>query len=365
MIGGGQLARMTHQAAISLGQSLHVLAADESDSAAVVTPRTTVGDWSDAADVLAFAEGKTAVTFDHEHVPQEVLRALEDAGVRIEPGADALLYAQDKQAMRERLSKLDLPMPRWAPVSSVSDVEAFGYPCVLKAATGGYDGKGVWMVDNPTEAQEVLSSGVRLIAEERVPLLREVAVQIARTPSGETRVYPVVETVQRDGICVATIAPARIGEELEAEARRVAETVASELGVTGMLAIELFQTNDGLLINELAMRPHNSGHWTIEGAVTSQFEQHLRAVLDYPLGSADLTAPVVVMANILGGPDGGPRLDERIQKMAAEIPEARLHLYGKAIRPGRKIGHVTVSGADVDSARRSALRAAQWIREGR
>jgi 5-(carboxyamino)imidazole ribonucleotide synthase len=365
MIGAGQLARMTHQAAIALGQSLRVLAGDPAESAAVVTPATVFGDYRNVDDLRAFAKGCTVVTFDHEHVPQDALRALVAEGVEVQPRPEALLYAQDKQAMRTRLAGLGLPQPRWAPVDSISDVEAFGLPCVLKAATGGYDGKGVWMIDTPADAQAVLASGIRLIAEERMPLQRELAIQIARSPRGETAVYPVVETVQTGGICTEVIAPApRLGDDTAAEARRIIETIASELGVCGMLAVELFQTSKGLFVNELAMRAHNSGHWTIEGARTSQFEQHLRAVLDYPLGSTEPNAPYTVMANVLGGAPGGPRLDERLQHLLADDPGAHVHLYGKAVRPGRKIGHVTVCGDDPDALRRRALRAARRLQEG-
>ncbi|MEU6858582.1 5-(carboxyamino)imidazole ribonucleotide synthase [Glycomyces sp. NPDC046736] len=365
MIGAGQLARMTHQAAIALGQSLRVLAGDESESAAVVAPAITLGDYRDLDDLRAFAKGCTVVTFDHEHVPQEALKALVAEGVDVQPRPGALLHAQDKQAMRTRLAALGLPQPRWAPVDSISDVEAFGLPCVLKAATGGYDGKGVWMCESPADAQVVLASGIRLIAEERMPLQRELAVQIARSPSGETAVYPVVETVQTGGICTEVIAPApHLDPALAEQAREIATAIATELGVCGMLAVELFQTSSGLFVNELAMRAHNSGHWSIEGAVTSQFEQHLRAVLDYPLGSTDTVAPYTVMANVLGGEAGGPRLDERLQHLLAGDPGARVHLYGKAVRPGRKIGHVTVTGDDPDLLRRRALRAAKWLQEG-
>ncbi|WP_205324154.1 5-(carboxyamino)imidazole ribonucleotide synthase [Glycomyces sp. YM15] len=365
MIGAGQLARMTHQAAIALGQSLRVLAGDPAESAAVVTPATTLGDYRNIDDLRAFAKGCTVLTFDHEHVPQDALRALVDEGVEVQPRPEALLYAQDKQAMRTRLAELGLPQPRWAPVDSISDVEAFGLPCVLKAATGGYDGKGVWMIDTPADAQAVLASGIRLIAEERMALQRELAIQIARSPRGETAVYPVVETVQTGGICTEVIAPApRLSDDTAAEARRIVETIASELGVCGMLAVELFQTSKGLFVNELAMRAHNSGHWTIEGARTSQFEQHLRAVLDYPLGSTETAAPYTVMANVLGGAPGGPRLDERLQHLLADDPGAHVHLYGKAVRPGRKIGHVTVCGDDPDVLRRRALRAAERLQEG-
>ncbi|WP_026931014.1 5-(carboxyamino)imidazole ribonucleotide synthase [Glycomyces tenuis] len=365
VIGAGQLARMTHQAAIALGQSLRVLAADPAESAAAVAADVRIGDYRELDDLRDFASGATVVTFDHEHVPQKALRALVEDGVDVQPRPEALVYAQDKQAMRERIGALGLPQPRWRPVDSIADVESFGLPCVLKAATGGYDGKGVWVVERPGDAQAVLASGIRLIAEELMPLQRELAVQVARSPRGETAVYPVVETVQREGICTEVIAPAaNLDEETAEAAAGIARTVAEELGVCGMLAVELFQTAEGLFVNELAMRAHNSGHWTIEGAVTSQFEQHLRAVLDYPLGSAELAAPVTVMANVLGGEPGGPRLDERLQHLLADDPGAHVHLYGKAVRPGRKIGHVTVCGEDVDELRARAARAARWLQDG-
>jgi len=365
MIGGGQLARMTHQAAIAVGQSLRVLAASADDSAAVVASDVRIGDHDDPAALADFADGCEVITFDHEHVPQERIHELIKAGHTVRPGPHALHYAQDKLAMRRRLAELDLPMPRWAAVDTVDDLTDFGLPCVVKTATGGYDGKGVFMVDDPAQIAPMLDDGVRLLAEERVPLVRELAVQIARSPSGEIRVYPVVETVQRDGICTEVIAPAPgLLADRRAEAARIAERIAVELDVTGMLAVELFDTGDRLLVNELAMRAHNSGHWTIEGTVTSQFEQHLRAVLDYPLGEVTMVAPVVVMANVLGGQPGGPRLDERVQRLFAADPAARIHLYGKAVRPGRKIGHVTVAGEDVDELRERARRAAELLRDG-
>jgi 5-(carboxyamino)imidazole ribonucleotide synthase len=250
-------------------------------------------------------------------------------------------------------------------VASAADLDAFGYPAVLKATRGGYDGRGVWMVAAPGDAAEVLAGGVELIVEERVPLRRELAVQVARSPFGQVAVYPVVETVQRDGICVEVLAPAPgLPDEVAEEAQRLAISLATDLDVVGMLAVELFETGSGLMVNELAMRPHNSGHWTIEGARTSQFEQHLRAVLDYPMGETSLAAPVVVMANVLGGPDGGMSLDERLHHLFADDPGARVHLYGKQTRPGRKIGHVTVLGDDLASVRARAVRAAAWLREG-
>ncbi|MEG3632288.1 5-(carboxyamino)imidazole ribonucleotide synthase [Micromonospora palythoicola] len=380
MVGGGQLARMTHQAAISLGQSLRVLALTPDDGAALVAADVQYGDHTDLVALRTFAKGCEVVTFDHEHVPTEHIRTLTGEGVKLFPPADALVHAQDKQVMRERLSSLGAPNPRWRPVGSPADLVTFGdevgWPVVLKAARGGYDGRGVWPATDPASASELaetlLAGGTKLIVEERVPLRRELAVQVARSPFGQVAVYPVVETVQRDGICVEVLAPAPgLAEELAVAAQQLAIDLATALGVVGLLAVELFEVVDPtapggsrLVVNELAMRPHNSGHWTIEGARTSQFEQHLRAVLDYPMGDTSLTAPVVVMANVLGGQPGGMSIDERLHHLFAAEPTARVHLYGKQVRPGRKIGHVTVLGDDLDEVRARAARAARWLRDG-
>ncbi|GAA3747505.1 5-(carboxyamino)imidazole ribonucleotide synthase [Plantactinospora mayteni] len=378
MVGGGQLARMTHQAAIALGQSLRVLALSPSDGAALVAADVRYGQHTDLAALRDFADGADVITFDHEHVPTEHVRALAEAGVTVYPPADALRHAQDKRAMRERLTELAAPVPRWRPVAEPDDLVGFGaelgWPVILKAARGGYDGRGVWVVSDPAEAAELVgtlrAAGTELIAEERVALRRELAVQVARSPFGQVAAYPVVETVQRDGICVEVLAPApRLPEQVALRAQQLAIDLATALGVVGLLAVELFEVTgaDGepaLVVNELAMRPHNSGHWTIEGSRTSQFEQHLRAVLDYPMGDTALTAPVVVMANVLGGPDGGMSIDERLHHLFAEDPGAKVHLYGKQVRPGRKIGHVTVLGDDLEKVRARAARAARWLREG-
>jgi 5-(carboxyamino)imidazole ribonucleotide synthase len=369
MVGGGQLARMTHQAAIALGQSLRVLSESPDDSAALVAAEVRIGTHTDLAALRDFAKGCDAVTFDHEHVPTAHIAALAAEGVKIYPGAEAIVYAQDKRQMRERLGALGAPVPRWRPVTSAGDVAALAaetsWPVVAKAVRGGYDGRGVWMLQSPAEAAELIATGTELIVEERVPLLRELAVQVARSPFGQVAAYPVVETVQRDGICVEVLAPAPgLSEALAVEAQQLAIDLANGLGVVGLLAVELFQTEAGLIVNELAMRPHNSGHWTIEGARTSQFEQHLRAVLDYPMGETALTAPAVVMANVLGGEPGGMSIDERLHHLFAAEPGARVHLYGKQVRPGRKIGHVTVLGDELTSVRARAARAARWLQEG-
>ncbi len=368
MVGGGQLSRMTHQAAIALGLSLRVLADGTHDSAALVAQGVVVGSHESLEDLVAFAQGCEVVTFDHEHVPGALISALEERGLNVQPSAAALLHAQDKLVMRERLAALGVPVPPFAAVSSAADLSAFGdvhgWPVVLKAATGGYDGKGVWVVGSVEEAAPVLASGVRLLAEQRVALVRELAAVVARSPYGQAAAWPVVETVQSDGICVEVLAPAPgLDEERAVEAQRLALSLASSLGVTGVLAVELFETTEGLLVNELAMRPHNSGHWTIEGARTSQFEQHLRAVLDYPLGDCAMAAPCVVMANVLGGV-GEPELDLRLHMLFARDPALKVHLYGKEVRPGRKIGHVTALGTSLDDTRTRATIGAHYLRTG-
>ena len=368
MVGGGQLSRMTHQAAIALGLSLQVLADASHDSAALVASGVTLGSHTSLEDLTAFAERCEVVTFDHEHVPGELLQALEAKGLNILPSSAALLHAQDKQVMRERLQALGVAVPAFAVISEARELEQFasehGWPVVLKAATGGYDGKGVWVVSSVAEAEPVLASGVRLLAEQFVSLRRELAAVVARSPYGQAAAWPVVQTVQRDGICVEVVAPAPgLSDALATEAQRLALRLAEELGVVGVLAVELFETNAGLLVNELAMRPHNSGHWTIEGSRTSQFEQHLRAVLDYPLGSTVMTAPVVVMANLLGG-EGPPELDRRLHMLFAHDPGLKVHLYGKQVRPGRKIGHVTALGDDFSDVRERARTGADYLRTG-
>jgi 5-(carboxyamino)imidazole ribonucleotide synthase len=372
MVGAGQLARMTHQAAIALGQSLRILAESPDDGAALVAADVVVGDYRSLADLRAFATGCDVLTWDHEHVPNEHIAALEADGVSVHPSASALRFAQDKAAMRARLGELGIPGPRWASIGSAADLDAFaarvGWPLVLKAARGGYDGKGVWLVGNAVDAAAVIASGTPLIAEERVLIARELAADVARSPWGQGAAWPVVETVQRDGICVEVLAPApSLPDERADEAQQLALRIAVELGVTGVLAVELFETTDGrLLVNELAMRPHNSAHWTIEGARTSQFEQHLRAVLDYPLGATTATAPIVVMANLLGGPDGvvPKAIDERVHHCMARWPDVKIHLYGKGFRPGRKVGHVTALGTSLPEVRARARAAADYLANG-
>ena len=368
MVGAGQLARMTAAAAIGLGIRFRVLAAAPDESAAQVTADTVLGDYRSTADLLAFAAGCDVVTFDHEHVPQAQLRALEDAGHVVWPSAAALRFTQDKLAMRERLTALGVPCPRFEPVSSLADVAGFAsrtrWPVVLKAISGGYDGRGVWICDDADAAAEVLAHGLPVLAEEYVPFERELAILIARSPSGHGVSYPVVQSVQRDGICVEVLAPAPgLPEATAVEAQRLGLELARDHDVIGLLAVELFLLRDGsLLVNELAMRPHNTGHWTIDGALTSQFEQHLRAVLNLPLGSPAMVAPCVVMANVLGGAD--PDLHGKLNHVMAADTALRVHLYGKPVRPGRKVGHVTALGRVLPVLRDRTARAANYLATG-
>jgi 5-(carboxyamino)imidazole ribonucleotide synthase len=302
--------------------------------------------------------------------------------VVLRPSAEALRFAQDKLAMRERLTALGMPCPRYAPVAGLDDVTVFaadsGWPVVLKAVSGGYDGRGVWVCDTPEQAAEVLAHGIAVLVEEHVGFERELAALVARSPHNQGAAYPVVQTVQRDGVCREVLAPApHLPASRAREAERLALEIAETLGVTGLLAVELFETSSGLLVNELAMRPHNSGHWTIDGARTSQFEQHLRAVLDLPLGAPNAIAPQVAMANVFGG-DGpastGADVYSRYTHVMAADPGVNVHLYGKAAQPGRKIGHITVLantvlpnaalGDDIDALRERAGHAARYLGEG-
>jgi 5-(carboxyamino)imidazole ribonucleotide synthase len=358
MVGGGQLARMTHEAAGPLGLTLAVLVARPDDAAALVTPAVTVGAPDDPDAVARFAAGCDVLTFDHEHVPQHVLEGLRGP---VRPGRSPLRLVQDKLLMRATLTEHGFPVPAWRRADSPQDVAEFaaghGWPVVVKTPVGGYDGRGVWEVAGPAELPP---AGWPLLVEERVGIERELAAVVARRPAGEVAAWPVVETVQQAGICVEVVAPApglcpSVADAAAAVARRIAE----QFGVEGVLAVELFQAGDRLLVNELAMRPHNSAHWTIEGAVTSQFQQHLRAVLDWPLGDPSPTAPCTVMANVLGTP--ATRLADALPAVLGADPGARVHVYGKSPRPGRKLGHVTVCGPEVAETRARARRAARML----
>ncbi|MHA3837352.1 5-(carboxyamino)imidazole ribonucleotide synthase [Terrabacter sp. AAH1] len=381
VVGGGQLARMMQGPAVELGLQLSVLAESDMAAAALVVPSSPVGEHTDLDTVRAFAEHCDVVTFDHEHVPPEVLEALEADGITIHPTRAALRFAQDKLAMRERLTDLGIACPRWARATTADEVTAFGdevgWPIIAKTPRGGYDGKGVAVASSADDVADWLSKvgepgplADGLLLEEKVDFVRELAVLIARSPSGQAAAWPVVETVQTDGICTEVLAPApALDDDLASVVTEAGLRIAGELGVTGVLAVEMFEVRPGrggqaaYVVNELAMRPHNSGHWTMDGAVTGQFEQHLRAVLDLPLGDPRPRAPWTVMANVLGGdrPEHG-ELYSAYRHIMARDPGAKVHVYGKGVRPGRKIGHVNVSSGDLDEARERAGHAADYLR---
>ena len=376
VVGGGQLARMMAPPAVELGLELRVLAEGPDVSAVAAVAHATVGDYTNLEDLTAFAKGVDVLTFDHEHVPEEHLRALVEAGVNVQPRPDALRHAQDKLVMRAAVDRLGLPNPHWSAVSSVEELRTFGeetgWPVVLKTPRGGYDGKGVRIIDSYDDAAQAADwfTGSALLVEEKVPFTRELSALVARSPQGEARAWPVVHSIQVNGVCDEVIAPAQdLPASLARAAAEAALRIAEELGVTGVMAVEMFEVPDsdaGFLINELAMRPHNSGHWTMDGAVTGQFEQHLRAVLGLPLGDASLATGVVVMKNILGG-DNAELYSAYPTALQAE-PAAKIHTYGKSVRPGRKIGHVNaiaLPGDTTAQVRERAERAAAILRDGR
>ena len=367
VIGGGQLARMMVPPAINLGLEIRVFAENLGSPAEMAT--TVVGDYTDVHSVFTFAQGCDVITFDHEHVPQAVLTELVRRGIAVHPTPEALIFAQDKLLMRERLSELGIPVPGWIRASTPADVDAFlaeyGGRAVAKTARGGYDGKGVRVITAATDVAEwldALAPGEALLLEELVEFRRELAQLIARRPSGESALWPVVETVQENGVCSEVIAPAphSLGR-ISDLAGQIATDIAEGLNVTGVMAVELFETTDDrILVNELAMRPHNSGHWSIDGSTTSQFEQHLRAVLDLPLGATGMTEPWSVMVNVLGGPETGG-LPSRYGRAMATHPTVKMHSYGKESRPGRKVGHVTASGDELAEVAYQARGAAAFF----
>jgi 5-(carboxyamino)imidazole ribonucleotide synthase len=359
---------MMQPAAVNLGIHLRVLAQSPMDSAAQVIPDCVIGPHDDWETLAKFAAECDVITFDHEHVPTDFLVKLQESGVAARPGPHALKFAQDKLAMREVLTKAGIPCPKWQELTSDADIESFanivGYPFIMKTARGGYDGKGVWVVADFAEAQKVLHEikaiNTRALGEQLVRFTRELAAQVARSPHGQSVAYPVVQSTQTDGICHEVISPSPdLSDDRAIAAQEIALRIAKELEVTGMLAVELFDTGTEVLVNELAMRPHNSGHWSMDGAVTSQFENHLRAVLDWPLGSPASTSPVTVMVNLLGKDVGN--LHGAFRHVMARDPGVKVHLYGKDVKPGRKIGHVNVSGDNIEDLLARAWHAADYL----
>lgn len=368
VVGGGQLARMLQESANALGLNLRVLVESSEASAAQVVPDAPVGSPRNESDVVSLIRGADVLTFEHEHQDDQILKHLE-AEIPVRPSPEALLFARDKIQMRKRLSEIGIPCPRWQAVRSIPEVKDFGdrvgWPIIIKTSRGGYDGKGVGMIDSADESKTWFERGYEILVEEKIDFYCEIAALIARRPGGETRCWPVVTTIQEHGICSEVLYPSLISHELQQQAQEYARKIASQLQVTGVMAVEMFVAKSGegetIFVNELAMRPHNSGHWTIEGCVTSQFEQHLRAVLDLPLGDTNALAPAVVMVNLLGNGDQDPRVN--YPQVMVQHPVAKIHYYGKDPRPGRKLGHVTVLGDNLEAVRQEALSAVDILRE--
>ena len=353
LIGAGQLARMMQPAAIALGIGIKVFAESKDSSAHQAV--TKVGDINDFAQLLEFAKTVDVITFDHEHVPTAILEQLETAGVSVRPGPNALKHAQNKLTMRRKLAELGLPQPIWQAAKTESDIANFlqnhGPKIVVKTPIGGYDGKGVRVVSAIEDVRDWLQNisqfGGELLLEEKVDFVTELAQLSARSPSGEFNAWPLVETHQQAGVCAEVIAPAP-ESALHPQALSIAKQISDGLGVVGVMAVELFRARNGeILVNELAMRPHNSGHFSIDASITSQFEQHLRAVLDLPLGATSGTSTFAVMINLLGV-DSENDFVQHYQKAMERFPQVKFHMYEKAPRPGRKMGHLTLQGNDLD-----------------
>ena len=370
VVGGGQLARMMAAPAAALHIEMRALVEAADGSTAQVLPDSHVGAPADIEAMIALTQDADVLTFEHEHIPPHILSALHGQGVNIQPNAGALAAAQDKIHMRELLTEAGVPCPRWCAAATRDELQSFGeevgWPVIVKVPTGGYDGKGVLVLGEHDHAgwatvEEWLEAPRgEVLAEEKVEFVAELAALSARRPSGQFVAWPVVETIQEGGVCAEVIYPAALTDAEKTEALRIAHHVATELDVTGVLAVELFKTSTGaLLVNELAMRPHNSGHVTIEASRTSQFEQHLRAVLDLPLGATESTCEHAVMVNLLGSELTDPR--EAYREVMRRYPEVKVHLYGKAVRPGRKLGHVTVTGNDPERMRARARAAANLL----
>ena len=341
VIGAGQLARMMVAPASALGINLILFAQSGDDSGAQITSHV-IGDYSDLAALQKFAQGCDVITFEHELVPLSVIKGLESAGVRVYPSSSAFLYSQDKAEMRKKLAHY--PAPEWKVITTTSEVDQ--YPLIAKSISGGYDGRGVWKINSQDELAEVLRTTPRLLIEELISFDSEIAVMVARSPHGQATSWAPTQTVQEDGICTMTISPAQeISDEIVERAQKLALEIAAEVSVIGVMAVEMFVKGEKIFINELAMRPHNSGHWTIDGSRTSQFEQHLRAILDLPLGDPAMTAEYAVMGNILGGEKTD--MYRPYLHLMARNPDLKFHQYKKEVRPGRKIGHVTATGSNL------------------
>jgi 5-(carboxyamino)imidazole ribonucleotide synthase len=326
-----------------LGIEFTVFTSNGNDSAAQISD-FVLGDFRDLPSVLAFAKECDVITFEHELVPQSVIKGLESAGVKVYPRSESFIYSQNKLEMRKKVSELGLPNPVYEEYNGGS--HSVNFPLIAKLPAGGYDGRGVYLIEKQSELDELFKNNGTLLLEEKLPFDYEISVMVARSPHNQAASWPATLTVQTDGICTMTVTPTPdISPDLEASVQSAALKIAAGINLVGVMAVEIFVVGNKFYINELALRPHNSGHWTIEGSKTSQFEQHLRAVLDLPLGSTALTNKYAVMGNILGGEKED--MYRPYLHLMARTPELHFHQYRKEVRPGRKIGHVTLCGENL------------------
>jgi 5-(carboxyamino)imidazole ribonucleotide synthase len=362
VIGAGQLARMMVPPAVDLGISLSLFANSSTESGAQVAPHT-VGSLADTRAVLQWASSCDVITFEHELISQDLIKEIEATGTKVYPSSSSFLYSQNKLAMRKKMEELGLPNPVWqeyngGEASSIT----IDFPLIAKSVSGGYDGRGVFVVKDFAELQAIYS-GSTLLLEEKLAFDYEIAIMVARSPHGQAATWAPTLTVQSDGICTQTVTPIpEFSEALASRTVQIALQIAQGIDLVGVMAVEIFVLGDHLIINELAMRPHNSGHWSIEGSVTSQFEQHLRAVLDLPLGDTSLTAPYAVMGNVIGiETDKSKDLYRPYLHLMARIPGLKVHQYMKELRPGRKVGHVTLLGGDLLHLRSEVSHAVDYL----
>ena len=326
-----------------LGIDFKVFAAIPNDSAAQVS-HFVLGDYTNIESVLEFAKSCDVLTFEHELVPQSVIKAVEAAGIKVYPRSESFTYSQDKLEMRRKITELELPNPKWQKYQG-QDCE-IAFPLIAKLPSGGYDGRGVFQIDSETQLQELHEKTGTLLLEEKLNFDYEISVMVARSPHNQAATWPATLTIQSDGICTSTVTPVPdISDALANKVQAAALQIAAGISLVGVMAVEMFIVGEDFYINELALRPHNSGHWSIEGCITSQFEQHLRAILDLPLGSTALRSKYAVMGNVLGGEKSD--MYRPYLHLMARTPELKFHQYGKEVKPGRKIGHVTLCGENL------------------
>lgn len=366
IVGGGQLGRMLTVSAKQLGFEVTVVDPNHNSPAQQVGAKQILASLTDEKAIRELAQSTDILTFEIEHINTDILTKLADKGTVVHPSPKTLTLIKDKFAQKEFLRKNNISTSDFMAIRSDKDIskaaEVFGYPFMLKTRQGGYDGRGNALVKSKNDikkAREKLGN-VPLYAEKFVPFVKELAVMVARSTRGDIKTFPVVETIHKNNILHFTLAPAPIKKPSYQRAEKLARDTMKHLNGAGVFGIEMFLTKGGkILVNEIAPRIHNSGHYTIDACATSQFEQHIRAITGLPLGNPDMIVPAAVMINILGDSEG--KAEPRGLEEALAIPGVYIHLYGKDPRPERKIGHITVLADNLKTAKRNAEKAREAI----